>query len=81
MPLTITKGTSLFKSKKELKEHVKSGGRVFLSDPSVFCPVGEGRLFEAREIPGSYTFVGPHQHDRKWYGQIKITEDGKVTIS
>lgn len=81
MAMTIvSKQGKVFKSKKELKEHIKDGKSILLSDPSMFNPIEGGNFFDPtnREF-SSYTFVLPTQYSRKSFGNV-IWKNGKLTV-
>jgi hypothetical protein len=61
--------TTNYKSKKSLKEAVKSGERVTLFAPGIGAPAENGTEF----------VEGPHYPEpHRWYAQVTV-EDGAVT--
>ena len=69
------------KSKKEIKEHLKSGGLVEMEATSMFGNEFTGPATKENvELYGPFLFVGPNPYEkRNFYGSIKLNRKGEVT--
>lgn len=76
---TVTINGDPPKSKADVKKAVALGRRVSLWTDGLG---GEsGGTIDVDLTPGSYTFVGPSAYNRKFFGTVTISPEGRVRVS
>ena len=70
------------KTKKELKEEIKAGRRLYFQDPSLFNPQSwEVNSTSNLSLPKGSTIYCTNHPKRSWFAQITRKQDGTYRVS